>query len=76
MKTKEINVGNIVGLNSYELAVKTGKFDGTLEEYIHKCLTYIKENNYELRGNPFSRTIFLFTNSERNRKSYMSSIYQ
>lgn len=36
MKTKEINVGNIVGLNSYELAVKTGKFDGTLEEYIAK----------------------------------------
>ena len=36
MKTKEINVGNIVGLNSYELAVKTGKFDGTLEEYIEK----------------------------------------
>ena len=36
MKTKEINIGNIVGLNSYELAVRTGKFDGTLEEYIEK----------------------------------------
>ena len=36
MKTKEINIGNIVGLNSYELAVQTGKFDGTLEEYIEK----------------------------------------
>ena len=44
--------------------------DGSLEEYINKCLTYVKENNYELRGNPFCRTIFLFTNSERNRKSY------
>ena len=36
MKTKEINVGNIVGLNSYEVAVKTDKVDGTLEEYIEK----------------------------------------
>ena len=36
MKTREIDVGSVRGLSSYELAVLTGKFDGTLEEYIDK----------------------------------------
>lgn len=44
--------------------------DGSLEGYIEKCLAYIKDKNYELRGNPFSRTIFLFSNNEKVRNSY------
>lgn len=51
-------------------SVMNTDIDGNLEEYIHKCLTYIKDKNYELRGNPFCRTIFLYANSEKLRKSY------
>ena len=36
MKTKEVNVGNIQGLSSYQLAVTSGKFTGTLEDYLNK----------------------------------------
>ena len=36
MKTKEIDVGSVTGLSSYQLAVLTGKFNGTLDEYIDK----------------------------------------
>lgn len=33
---REVNFGRIVGDNSYELAVKHGKFEGTEEEYVEK----------------------------------------
>lgn len=36
MKLVEKNVGKISGLSSYELAVRTGAFSGSLEEYINK----------------------------------------
>ena len=36
MKTKVIDVGSVTGRSSYELAVISGKFSGTLEEYIDK----------------------------------------
>ena len=33
---RRVNLGRIVGDNSYELAVKHGKFEGTEEEYVEK----------------------------------------
>lgn len=33
---REVNLGRIVGDNSYELAVKHGKFEGSEEEYVEK----------------------------------------
>lgn len=36
MKQKKVNVGKIIGPSSYELAVKHGKFQGTLDEYLNK----------------------------------------
>lgn len=44
--------------------------DGTLSEYIKKCFTYINENGYKLRGNPFARTIFIFNDKDGEKKSY------
>ena len=35
-RTRQLDLGRVVGLNSYELAVKLGKFKGTLEEYLDK----------------------------------------
>lgn len=35
-RTRQLDLGRVVGLNSYELAVKLGKFQGTLEEYLDK----------------------------------------
>ena len=34
--TREIRVGKIAGKNSYELAVESGVFSGTLAEYLAK----------------------------------------
>lgn len=36
MRTKKVNVGRVSGYNAYELAVKTGVFSGTYEEYLNK----------------------------------------
>ena len=36
MKTKQVDIGKISGLSSYELAVLTGQFEGTLEEYVRR----------------------------------------
>ena len=47
MKTKVIDVGSVMGRSSYELAVMSGKFSGTLEEYIDKEMkTYNDTVNY------------------------------
>ena len=34
--TKEIRVGKVAGMSSYELAIASGAFKGTLSEYINK----------------------------------------
>lgn len=33
---REINIGRVTGLSSYELAVKNGAFEGTEQEYVDK----------------------------------------
>ena len=33
---REINIGRVTGLSSYELAVKNGTFEGTEQEYVDK----------------------------------------
>lgn len=33
---REINIGRVTGMNSYELAVAHGKFEGTEEEFVEK----------------------------------------
>lgn len=51
-------------------SVMNTEYDGSPEEYILKCLQYVKENKYKLTGNPFSRTIFIYVNDSKERRSY------
>ena len=43
MATREIRLGSIKGLSSYELAVKSGTFTGTLIEYLNKEQQYYND---------------------------------
>lgn len=46
-RQRKVDVGRVVGLNSYELAVKSGKFSGTYQEYLDKEMqTYLDMKNY------------------------------
>lgn len=38
--TKELVLGRVQGLSSYELAIQTGAFSGTLAEYLNKEQEY------------------------------------
>ena len=42
---REINIGRVTGLSSYELAVKHGKFTGTEEEFVEKELGIFNDVN-------------------------------
>lgn len=43
MATREIRVGKITGLSSYQLAIKNGTFTGTLTEYLNKEQQYYND---------------------------------
>ena len=42
MMTKQVNVGRVLGYSTYELAVRSGKFSGTLEEFLDKEMNAYK----------------------------------
>lgn len=44
--------------------------DGTLQECMNRCLSYIKANDYKLIGRPFSKVVFIFTTQSGERKAY------
>lgn len=41
--TREIRIGKVAGLSSYDLAVKNGTFTGTLAEYLNKEQKYYND---------------------------------
>lgn len=43
MSTREIRIGKVAGLSSYDLAVKNGTFTGTLAEYLNKEQKYYND---------------------------------
>lgn len=54
-------------------SVMNTKSDGCTEDYINKCIEYVKTNGYLLRGNPFSRIIFII--SKRDKVDYMYNVF-
>ena len=65
---KEINDGLFVTL------MINKEYNDGFEESVYDCLNYINENNLRIRGNPFTKTIFVHKDNSRKERILLVQI--
>lgn len=58
------NVKEIKG-GSFVTSITNTSSDKTLEELLYDCIKFINDNNYKMRGKPFTKTVFAFSNKNK-----------